>query len=228
MATANDIIKRALRTIGVLATGENPSSEMANDALAALNDVLAGLSNENLTIYAERVDSIAMDGSTYYTIGLTGDLNAVRPTSILCAHYTATDGTSYPLRMITPGEYCDIADKDATGDIPDIVWFSMQYPLALAYVYPLPSTGTLNFLSRVAITAFTALTDSVSLPPGYERMLRYALAVELMPEYGISNPQVFQMYIDSKADIKRTNTRPALLKVSLPFGCAGGDDIRMG
>ena len=228
MATANDIIKRALRTIGVLATGENPSAEMANDALDALNDVLAGLSNENLTIYATRSDTVTLDGSLFYTYGIGGDINNQRPTSISGAYHTDSGGISTCLQIGSYAEYCAITDKTATCDIPSSIFPNMEYPLAAIYIYPISSSGTVTILSRVAITAFTALTDTVELPPGYERMLRYALAVELMPEYGIANPQVFQMYIDSKADIKRTNTRPALLKVSLPFGCAGGDDIRMG
>lgn len=40
MATANDVITRALRMIGVLAAGEAASAEDAADALGALNDML--------------------------------------------------------------------------------------------------------------------------------------------------------------------------------------------
>ena len=229
MATANDIIKRALRTIGVLATGENPSSEMANDALDALNDVLAGLSNENLTIYAENGIDIPITGQTLYTLGPTGDAVATRPTSIASAYFDDTGGMSHCLGIGDYIQYCAIADKDSTAEIPEKIYFRMGImPDITMYMHPIPTSGTLKLICRTAIAAFSALTDSVSLPPGYERMLRYALATELMPEYGISNPQVYQTYIDSKADIKRTNTRPALMRVSLPFGVRGLDDIRIG
>lgn len=42
MATALDIITRALRKIRVLASGESPTSEEADDCLNALNDMLVG------------------------------------------------------------------------------------------------------------------------------------------------------------------------------------------
>lgn len=42
MTTARDIVKRALRQIGMLASGEDPASEDANDVLAALNGMLSG------------------------------------------------------------------------------------------------------------------------------------------------------------------------------------------
>ena len=228
MATANDIIKRALRTIGVLATGENPSADMANDALDSLNDVLAGLSNENLTIYAETQDSLTLTGATDYTYGLTGNINTARPTSIESAFYRDANGNDYPLSIVTRGEYDAIVDKDEAGDYPSCVFVAMTYPLATIYVYPASSTGTIKINARKVLDNYATLQTAIALPPGYERMMRYALAVELMPEYGIANPQIYQMYIDSKADLKRTNTKPAVMRVSLPFGSRVVDDIRMG
>jgi hypothetical protein len=44
MATALDIITRALRKIKVLASGESPSSEESADCLDALNDMLSAWS----------------------------------------------------------------------------------------------------------------------------------------------------------------------------------------
>lgn len=44
MATALDLITRALRKLGVYAAGEDPDAEDAEDCLAALNDMLAGWS----------------------------------------------------------------------------------------------------------------------------------------------------------------------------------------
>jgi hypothetical protein len=48
MATAHDVITRALRTIGALAGGEMPTSDDAADALRTLNDMLAGWEMEGI------------------------------------------------------------------------------------------------------------------------------------------------------------------------------------
>ena len=56
------------------------------------------------------------------------------------------------------------------------------------------------------------------MPNGYERLLVLMMAVEIMPEFGIENAQLFQMAMKAKSDIKRTNARPSVMRVSLPFG----------
>lgn len=227
MATAIDIITRAMRSIGVLASGETPSANQANDALVSLNDLLASLANESLTIYAETTDSLTLDGSTSYTYGTGGDINSVRPISINRCYFRNTDGSDYEVRMITAREYADIGVKDTSTDFPDVVYINTTFPLTTIYPWPLSSVGTLYFDVNKAITAFATLQTTVTLPPGYDRMLRYGLGVELMDEYGIQSPLTIQKYADAKADLKRTNTKPVVLRTRLPFGANyGRADIR--
>lgn len=195
---------------------------MANDALISLNDVLAGLANEGLVSYEEIYDTIPLTGATSYTLGTDGSpsTNSVRPIRYMSVS-NILDSVEYPVEMITANEYGDLPYKSTTGTIVKSVFINTTYPNATIYTYPLVSGGVLNIASQKAITAFAALTTTIALPPGYERMLRYALAVELMPEYGVQNQQVFQMAVESKADLKRTNYKPLVVRVSLPFG--GGD-----
>jgi len=219
VATALNIIERSLRSIGVLAQGETASAETANDALTSLNDVLAGIANEGLTAYQTVLDTLTTDASISYDWGENGtpDLSSVRPVKV----HSATCGLSgidYPVDLITEGEYQSIADKTVTGDVVQSVWINYTYPNVTIYTYPIVNGATVKFSSQKAITAFAGLTTTVALPMGYERMLRYALAVELMPEYGVQNPQVFAMAIESKADLKRTNYKPIVTRTSLPFG----------
>ena len=54
---------------GVLASGETPSAEMANDGLVYLNGVLDALSNENLAIYTDVLDELPLTGADAYTYG---------------------------------------------------------------------------------------------------------------------------------------------------------------
>lgn len=220
MATASDIINSALRTAGILASGETSDASMANDALLTLNRFLGSLSNENLLIYEETFDAVNMDGSPSYTFGASGtpDISTARPTRIHAAEWRDGNNIDYPVDIITAGEYDAISDKYFQSDILTYIYVNQTYPNATIYVYPVSSSGTLLLRSNKPFTAFAGLTTSVSLPPGYERMLIYGLASELMIEYGIANQLIEQRYIESKADLKRTNTNPATMRVSVPFG----------
>ena len=220
MATAGDLINRSLRTAGILAAGETADANMANDALVTLNDVLAGLSNEGLMFYSTSTDTLTLDGSSFYTFGEDGlpDLDSVRPQKILSICYRDADNLDYPVDVVTRDEFTAIGDKNVASDIVEWVYVNYTYPNALLYVYPVSSAGSLVICSNKPFTAFAGLTTAVSFPPGYERMLRYALANELLIEYGMANPAVTVQYMDAKADIKRTNLRPDVLRVSLPFG----------
>ena len=48
MTTPLDIITRAMKDIGALAAGENPTADEAQDGLDMLNDMIAQWSNENM------------------------------------------------------------------------------------------------------------------------------------------------------------------------------------
>ena len=73
----------------------------------------------------------------------------------------------------------------------------------------MPTSSTLQgaLYAPVAVTEL-ALSDTLSLPPGYRRFMRDTLAVELSPEYQVEPAQALVMSaIESKADIKRANIR---------------------
>ena len=72
VTTATQIISRAYRMAGVLASGETPCAEMANDGLVYLNGVLDALSNENLAIYTDVLDELPLTGADAYTYGPDG------------------------------------------------------------------------------------------------------------------------------------------------------------
>ena len=52
MTTAGDIIDGSLRLLGVLAEGETPSAETAQDALAAMNQMIQSWNTERLAVFS--------------------------------------------------------------------------------------------------------------------------------------------------------------------------------
>lgn len=91
-----DIINGALRAIGALASGEVAESDMAQDALDMLNDMIDQWSNQHLMIaYQTEIVFPLVDNVTQYTIGLGGSVNA---------QFTGTlDGNTLTVTSISAG-----------------------------------------------------------------------------------------------------------------------------
>src|SRR3990172_443967 len=102
--TALDIIKGAMGNIRTLGAGETPSAEDAEVCLTALNNMLDTWSSEGLMIYALSTDQKALTiGKRDYTIGSGGDIDSIRPDSIIAESSFIRDASGYdtPLRPLT-------------------------------------------------------------------------------------------------------------------------------
>ena len=72
-----DIITRAMKDIGAIASGETPTPDEAQDAFDMLNDLLDQLSNESMmTFYKTEIIFPIVPGQTQYTIGPGGQIGA--------------------------------------------------------------------------------------------------------------------------------------------------------
>jgi hypothetical protein len=78
-------------------------------------------------------------------------------------------------------------------------------------LYPVPTAAhSLVAYSLKPLTALAA-ADTLSLPPGYTRAIRYNLAMELAPEYGKQVDQILMgIASEAKADLKRSNIETIL------------------
>lgn len=217
MTTALDIISRSLRDIGIIDAIEIPSDEDAQQGLVYLNDLLESWSNEGLMVYTQTKDAFTMNGSTSYTVGATGTLATVRPIFPTSAYYTLSS-VDYPVDIINMEQYDSIPYKVVTGGIPYCIAFNTSVPNSTMYIYPAPTSGTLNLVSQKPLTSAALLTTVLAFPTGYERALRLCLGMELMPSYGVQNKQIMAMADKAKKDIKRINYIPATLDVTLTMG----------
>ena len=217
MGTVNaDIIEPALRDLGVLQAGEAATAADSADALVALNNLLDQWALEPLTVYTwtRTVKAItASDGE--YSIGSGGDVNIARPARIdrVTLIDTAQDPDhESPLARLTEREYQNIPQKAQESEQPDSFYYNPTYPTGTLYLFPVPSGSDLSFAVYVqtAVPQFSTAQESVSLPPGYERMLVKNLALELAPSYGVRslNPLLVAQAADAKAAVKRANQRP--------------------
>lgn len=91
MATAYDIITRAMKDIGALAAGEVPTADEAQDGLDMLNDMLAQWSNESMMVtYKTEIVFPVVNNQIQYTIGPGGQVGATFTGSISGTTLTIT------------------------------------------------------------------------------------------------------------------------------------------
>lgn len=231
MATALDLIKGSLRLIGSLATGETPSSADSSDALVTLNQLLDSWSNDGLIVYSRTREVFPLIASqSSFTIGTGGDFDTTRPINISEAGLIENDA-EFPLEIITQQEYSQIVLKSTESNIPRRLYYEPEFPLGRIYLWPIPSSGnSIALYSMKPLASIASLATTISLPPGYERMIKYNLALELSPEYGKPIDGIIaQIASDSKNEIQRTNFRPVMMKSdALGLGASKPWDYRTG
>lgn len=210
MTTINDQIIGALRLIGVLAEGEFPSPETAQDALTAFNQMLDSWSLERLAIYAMQ-DQVFnwLPGVQTATLGPTGDFVGVRPIKLdMSTYYRVPNSnlTFVPL-IINVEQYNNIIVKDLNTNYPQVLYPNMTNPNIEMSLWPIPdSILEFHFLSVEALAQASSLTTVLAFPPGYLRAFSFGLACEIATMFGISAPpDVARIAKLAKRNIKRIN-----------------------
>ena len=220
MTTTADIIYGSLRLIGVLAEGETPSSETAQDALTAMNQMIDSWNTERLAVFSTQDQVVTWPpNARSRTMGPTGDIVALRPVLVDDASYfrDPSSGISFGLKLINQQQYNGIAVKTVTSTYPQVMWVNMTYPNIEMYVYPVP-TKVLEFhiVSVQELSAPANLATDLAFPPGYLRAFRYNLACELAPEFGVEpSRQVQRIAMTSKRNLKRINNPDDIM--ALPY-----------
>jgi hypothetical protein len=226
--TVSDVINASLRKIGILASGEVPTANEQTDAFTALTNMLDSMSNERLVIYSilrEAFNLIA--GQQTYTFGTGGNFNSARPQKIENAYvqaYGTNPVAELKMKIVNKDEYADLVVKTVTSSIPIYLYNDNSNPLANINVWPVPSVNTpLILYSWKALSSFAAINTTITLPPGYLRMIIFNLAVELASDYGLSAPdQVVAIALSSMKNIKRMNSQPLYLSTDAALGSAKG------
>lgn len=227
MATAGEQINRSLRLIGVLAEGEVPSADTANDALVALNQMIDSWSTERLAVYSTQTQIFTWPADQVKrTLGPSGDFVGVRPILVDdSTYYVAPNGVSYQINILNEMQYNSIAVKTVTASYPQQLYVNMTYPDIEMYVYPVPSQPLeWHIVSVRELSQPATLTTELHFPPGYMRAFAYNLACELAPEFGVEpSPQVQRIAMTSKRNLKRINNPGDVmaLPLALTYGRMG-------
>lgn len=217
MATAISLITRSMRLSGAIGKGETPDDDEAADGLVALNSMLDSFSIERLQVYYVVEETLTMVASDpQYTMGSGGDLNTTRPTRIEDACFIRYNSIDTPLQLLDFQGFAAIADKTTESNIPQYLFPDMQNPLVRLNFWPTPSSASAvaHIFSWKQLQQFSALTTALALPPGYEEMIAFNLAVRWAgPEFGQKVPdEVKSLAVLTKANIERINAPSPVMR----------------
>lgn len=213
-----------------LQLGFRPTAEEADEARKALNLLLVTLASSAYGLYSTARESFTLSpGDESYTIGPGGDFDTAQPVRIVSA-FTREAGIDCPLEsnQLTAEEYAGLASK-TRGGRPEKYFFERGADTGTLLLYPAPDKAyELHVYSHKPLAQYNGLGSRVGLPPEYEPVLKYNLAVELAGEFGLPiPPQVAVRAEQLLADLKRMNTRVPAAR-DMPFAGGGRFDIGRG
>lgn len=207
--TSKRLVTAAMRKLGVLPRGKEPSANELADGRNALARMLNTWRLESLMVIAKstvRFD-LATDKRLYtYSISGASDFVGERPVAILGATINDGAGQTWPLLPITVREYSEIAHLDTPGT-PTRYCFFANYPQATIGFDRLPLEPYVDLIVQAPIAELPAVdTDEFELAPGYEDAIIYNLAVAVAPDCGVSaSKEVVAQSVITKRLIKRAN-----------------------
>ena len=233
IATAQDLITKALQKIGVIGEGETPNANQLSDGFDALNIMLDSWSGRGLLTTALIPESFDLTAGQYsYTIGVGGNFNTDIPLSIEGAYIRDNSNQiDFPVSIVTRDIWDSYFDKVLAGNSsrPEVLFYDpgatqQAVRAGTIILYPIPDAGTSYTLfinSEKNYTDFVSLSNNIPFPPAYTKAIIYNLAIDLSPDYGRQvNQVVKEEASEAMRIIENINSRNKRIvsAVNLPGG----------
>ena len=183
MATVLDLMKNSLAEIGYISTQQTISTADQAFVFARLNRMVDSWKTQKRYVYTMDFASYAFGTSkqTYLIGPISADFTVTsRPARIERCNLilVGTDEVRVPLSIINLDLYADIPIAALSATFPSLIYYRPTYPNGTIYPWPYPTvtTNKLELFTWHLIEKFTATTDTLSLPAGYEEALTQSLA----------------------------------------------------
>ena len=121
-----------------------------------------------------------------------------------------------PLQQLSDEAFSSIRLRGMHNQWPTSVYDNGNYPARTLSMWPVPTSQQgIELWLWEPLNTYGDLDAELNLPPGYERYLRYALAIELAAEFGKEVPPAVQAVAkEAEQNIKRMNQKIPLAKAS--------------
>lgn len=215
MSTASDLISNALFEINYAAPGESISSADLNFCLNKLNRMLDQRNAQRLFTYNVTFVSsyVLTPNLSPHTIGPTGTFVVTqRPMEVKAAAIilnNITPNVTQPLTIRDDDWWANERVKSLATSLPTDLYYSPDFPNGSLFFWPVPNTAWGLELETRTVLAQLALTDTISLPPGYEEELTMSLAEALCAPLNRDakvSAQVSSQAMRARAIIKGANS----------------------
>ncbi len=224
-----EVIKSAMRLIGVLASGEEPDGNEGPDALAIFNQMIDDWDPERNMVYTIDILNFPLTaGKQTYLMGLNGDFNVPRPARIEAAGIVVLSNPAQPLElpieMLSDKAWAAIPVKNISSTIPLKLYADGAFPFNNLSFWPIPTVPIqVNLYCWHGNLKALTLKDNIAVPPGYMKTMIYCLAVDLAPQFGVTVPQeVVVQAINGRAKIKTMNQPELKLRIDPAISGRGG------
>jgi len=219
--TVLDLLTAALAELNVYDAGTPIPPDQAQFAFDRLNDYLDALATEGLIVYqVSRVTWTLTPSVASYTIGTGATINVARPVSPQAIVNIGFQDTSVSpvleysgLAILTPDEYAGLSLKTQMSPYPTRFYYNPTFGttgFGTIMPFPIPTASNLQGVIYVPtpVTEFTSQSTTLALPPGYKRMLRLNLAVELAGAFQVQLPPgLEERAARAKSMVKAVNIR---------------------
>lgn len=168
---------------------------------------VSAIGSGTITMSQAATSNPSGNDTIYWTV--PGDFGIPRPLNIT-GGFTRINALDFWLDVkATQAEYISILYKAQPGPWPTVCWYNMQDPYGILNVYQTPGQGATLHLFTSTILANLTANQTIVLPQGYVRALKWCLAREIAPEYGynFTNEQK-KLAAESLAMVKALNAKP--------------------
>lgn len=195
--TRDQVIGRALRIVGAIATGETPAPGALTEASDALNQLVKEWQADGMQMWGILTTSFPLTATvSVYPIGLGQTVNQTAPNKVYQAWMRDNTAlTDQPMLVITRQEYDILGSKFSPGT-PNQVYYFPPGPLDTNQIvgtftfYTTPdaftaANKTFFFTGQFPLTDMNMGTDIPDFPSYYYNALVWGLAEQLGFEYGV-------------------------------------------
>lgn len=197
--TPQRIIQQALRDCGRLQYGSTPTTEVYDDALMRLNDLINTWQTQGLKLWLNNIVELTLvEDQAEYTIGPAASPATVNPARILAGWYVNSSGKRNPLNPLSWTDYHNLGNLTTSGAV-NSYFVDKQLANTVVTLWAPPNEtaaeGTVELLRQSRATAWTELDEDVAFPLEWFQALRWGLADELCS----GQPQLIMERCERKA-----------------------------